>query len=256
MMLTGIKGNLFNVAAIVSISAVVAIITCTALVTNAYQARFDAPRRLEQALNVTGSARKRIHSDLAIWQIHTDSEAPDLKSSYAKLLDTTTKISKFLASKQFTESEISLNAIESQKQMAKDRHGDLTGEITSYRLKRSFTITSSNVKNVSKASAEVTELLQDGVVLISTAPQFYYTKIGDLKIEMIGEASKDARARADQIVTHAGCEIIEVRNARMGVLQITQPESTEVSSEGIYNTETIDKDVTSVVSLSFGLGKR
>ena len=73
---------------------------------------------------------------------------------------------------------------------------------------------------------------------------------------MIGEASKDARQRADQIVTHAGCSIGEVRVARMGVLQITRPECTEVSSSGIYDTSTIDKDVNSVVSLTFALENR
>jgi hypothetical protein len=252
----GIKGNLFNVAAIVSISAAVAIVVCTFLVTSAYQTRIEAPKRMEQALNVTGSARKRISSDLAVWRIHITAEAPELKAAFEKLKDTTARVEKFLASKQFTDAEISLNAIDTIRKMAKNRRGEDTEEIASFTLNRTFTITSPNVSNVAKASSEVTELIQDGVVVISNLPEFYYTKIGDLKIEMIGEAAKDARARADQIVTHAGCDLIEVRNARMGVLQITQPESTEVSSEGIYDTTTIPKDVTAVVSLSFGLGRR
>ncbi len=53
---------------------------------------------------------------------------------------------------------------------------------------------------------------------------------------MIGEASRDARTRADQVVGNAGCAIAEVRHARMGVLQITQPNSTDVSDTGIYDT--------------------
>lgn len=255
-MSAGIRGNLFNVAAIISISAAVAIVTCTALVTGAYQARLETPKRMEQALNVTGSARKRIQSDLAVWRIHINAEAPELKVAYERLKDTTSKVEKFLGSKSFDSAEIALSAIDTQSKHSKDRRGNDMDEIESYRLERTFTITSSNATNVAKASSEVTELIQDGVIVISTAPEYYYTKIGDLKIEMIGEAAKDARARADQIVTHAGCEIVEVRNARMGVLQITQPESTEVSAEGIYDTHTIPKDVTAVVSLSFGLGRR
>jgi hypothetical protein len=244
------------VAAIVSISAAVAIVTCTFLVTSAYQTRLETPKRMEQALNVTGSARKRIQSDLGVWQIHVNAESPELKTAFDKLKTTTARVEKFLASKQFSESEISLNAISTHKKMVVDRHDKETDEVASYQLDRTFTVTSPNVSNVAKASSEVTELIQDGVVVISDLPEFYYTKIGDLKIEMVGEAAKDARSRADQIVTHAGCEIIEVRNARMGVLQITQPESTEVTAEGIYDTKTIPKDVTAVVSLSFGLGRR
>jgi hypothetical protein len=54
-------------------------------------------------------------------------------------------------------------------------------------------------------------------------------------------------------VNNAGCHIVEVRQARMGVLQITQPNSTAVSDSGIFDTATIDKDVTAVVGLTFGI---
>jgi uncharacterized protein len=109
---------------------------------------------------------------------------------------------------------------------------------------------------VAGAAAEVTELIKDNVLVVSAAPEYHYTKLSDLKIQMIGEASKDARARAEQIALNAGCALTEVRNARMGVLQITTPNSTEVSDSGINDTSTIDKDVMSVVSLTIGLETR
>lgn len=59
---------------------------------------------------------------------------------------------------------------------------------------------------------------------------------------------------AGQILSGSRVELpAAVRNARMGVLQIVRPELTEVSSGGIYDTSTIEKDVTAVVSLTFGL---
>ena len=69
----------------------------------------------------------------------------------------------------------------------------------------------------------------------------------------IGEASKDARVRADQIAMHTGCRVTGVRNARMGVLQITRPFSTEVSDSGMNDTSSIEKDVMSVVTLTLGV---
>ena len=66
-------------------------------------------------------------------------------------------------------------------------------------------------------------------------------------------ASADARLRADNIASATGAALGELRDARMGVLQITRPLSTEVSSWGIYDTDTIEKDVRAVVTATFGI---
>jgi hypothetical protein len=42
-----------------------------------------------------------------------------------------------------------------------------------------------------------------------------------------------------------------VRKAETDVFQITRRFSTDVSSGGIYDTTTIDKDITAVVSITF-----
>ncbi len=48
---------------------------------------------------------------------------------------------------------------------------------------------------------------------------------------------------------------MSVWDARMSPLQITRPDSTQVSGEGMYDTSTIDKDVTAVVTITFGVGE-
>ena len=50
---------------------------------------------------------------------------------------------------------------------------------------------------------------------------------------------------------NSGCKVGDVRDARMGVIQITQPHSTDVRSYGIYDTRTIDKDVSVVMTITF-----
>jgi hypothetical protein len=44
-----------------------------------------------------------------------------------------------------------------------------------------------------------------------------------------------------------------VRDAKTGVFQITSRNSTDVSDWGIYDTSSIDKDITAVVSVTFGI---
>jgi hypothetical protein len=84
----------------------------------------------------------------------------------------------------------------------------------------------------------------------SLAPEFIYTKLADLKLIMIGEATANARERAERIAKESRCKVGSVKDARAGVLQITRPWSTEVTSSGANDTSSVEKDVTSVVHLS------
>jgi len=114
-------------------------------------------------------------------------------------------------------------------------------------------VRSGDVDKIAVIAREATELINQGILIESNAPQYYNTKIGDLKIEMLGEAAKDAKTRAEQIANSTGNSIGAVRSAKMGVLQITPPDSTEVSDSGMYDTSSIEKDMTAVVNISFGV---
>ena len=75
----------------------------------------------------------------------------------------------------------------------------------------------------------------------------------ELRIAMMGEATKDARARADVIGTAAGATVGNVRSANTGVVQITPRFSTEVSDYGMNDVTSIEKDITTVVKVTFAL---
>jgi hypothetical protein len=96
-------------------------------------------------------------------------------------------------------------------------------------------------------------LINQGILIESMAPQYLFTEMGNLKIEMLAEAAKDAKKRAEQIAQSTGSSIGSVRTARMGVLQITPADSTDVSGEGMNDTSSIDKDITAVVNIGFAV---
>ena len=246
------RRNLFNAVVVLTLGIAGGMMGSAALASRAYQ----SPRKTEQTVAVTGSARKRIRSDLAVWQIHVSGEGKDLKAAYQVLKDSYARVSSFLEAKKFKPEEIAVSAIGTTTLHARDKEGQELPENLGYTLTRTFTVTSPRVDGIALPASEVTELIQDGVKVVSEAPQYIYTGLSELKIEMIGEATKDARARAEQIVTNAGCVIAEVKTAHMGVLQITPPNSTSVSDSGLNDTTTIEKDVTSVVSLTLGLAQK
>ncbi|ABB16247.1 conserved domain protein [Carboxydothermus hydrogenoformans Z-2901] len=68
---------------------------------------------------------------------------------------------------------------------------------------------------------------------------------------MLGLATKDAMQRAEQIAKFTGVKVGKLRSSKMGVFQITAPYSTDVSDMGIFDTSSIEKEITAVVTCEF-----
>lgn len=101
-------------------------------------------------------------------------------------------------------------------------------------------------------SREVSELINLGIELDSYAPEYYYTKLAELKLRMIAEATQDAKARAEQIAENAGARLGDLKKSEMGVFQIiAQNSSEEYSWGGSFNTSSKNKTATITMKLIY-----
>lgn len=214
---------------------------------------YASAKKGDDAITVTGSAKKRITSDLVIWSAGVSSQAAQLSDAYKQLSDNIPRIKQYLIEKGVPDAQMTVSSITTTTLKRRDADGNETAEITGYSLTQSIEVRSNDVQKISQVAREATELINQGILVESKAPQFYYTAIGDLKIEMLGEAAKDAKERASRIASSTGNSIGSVRSAKMGVLQITAADSTDVSDYGVYDTSTIEKDMTAVVNVSFAV---
>jgi uncharacterized protein len=205
----------------------------------------------DQTITVTGSARKRIKSDLVIWKAGVSYQAPVLADAYRSLSENVPRVKAYLVSKGVPENEITISSISSQTLHVRDSDGQDTGQISGYSLRQELEVRSHDVDKIAKIAREATELINQGILLESMAPEYHYTKLGEEKITMLAEAAKDAKARAVKVAESTESSIGSVRTARMGVLQITPADSNDVSDSGMNDTSSLDKDITAVVNLSF-----
>lgn len=242
-----------GLAIVLALGIATSIITSTVVATRAYQGRAEQAAKTQQEMTVKGSARTRVRSDLAVWHIRVAGDGADLKLAYAALEFGVDRVQVFLHAQNFADAEISLSAIDTDTHFLRDKDGKETRQVTGYTLDRTFTITTGQIDRVSDAASEVTQLLREGVWVVSRSPEFMYTKIADMKVQILGEASRDALTRAKEIAANSGCTVGDVRRAQMGVIQITRPNSTDVSGYGIYDTSTIEKDISVVVTTTFGI---
>ena len=207
----------------------------------------------EQTITVTGSARKRIKSDLVVWRAGVSYQASQLSEAYKALSDNVPKVKQYLISKGVAENQITISSISSTTLHEKNSNGEETGQITGYSLRQELMVRSNDVDKIEKLAREATELINQGILLESSPPEYLYTKLGDLKIEMLAEAAKDAKVRAQQIASSTGSSIGSVRTARMGVMQITPADSNDVSDSGMNDTSSLEKDITAVVNVGFAV---
>ena len=119
-------------------------------------------------------------------------------------------------------------------------------------MTQSVQIESNKVEKIEKISREVTELLNEGVNFYSEAPRYYYTRLADLKIEMISKATEDARIRAEKIAAYSNGKLGALQAAKMGVFQITGQNSDEnYSWGGTFNTSSKDKTASITMKLVY-----
>lgn len=207
-----------------------------------------------QVINVTGSARKNVRSDLVVWRASFSVEAPTLIEAQAKLRADHAKVAAFFAARGID--NFSASPVEIQQLTRRQRNADddtVTNVRSGYRLTESLEAHSEDVALLPRLAGESSELLQQDVAFMSGGFEFIYTKAGEAKVEMMAEATRDARARAEQIAAQGGRGIKELRNARMGVVQINPQYSSSTSWDGNNDTSAVDKTIIATVSATFAM---
>jgi uncharacterized protein len=205
----------------------------------------------EQKISVTGAANKTITSNYATWRGHVTCRGTTMGEAYNQLKQDTAKLRAYLVAHQIPENKIQPSSVNTTTLYVKDSRGDNTNRVEGFELMQSLNIASDNVTKVDTISKESNELLNQGLTFVSDAPEYFYTKLDDLKVKMLGEATENARQRAQSMAQSTHNTIGVMRSAQMGVFQITSPNSTDVSDMGINDTESIQKKVVAVVNVSF-----
>lgn len=229
----------------------VAIIVSSIVLGNAYLNR----NKKQGTISVTGLGQSDFTSDLIVWSANFSQTHKELRTGYEDLIKEKEAINEYLISKGIPNSNIVFSAVNTQKDHKRNysSDGDFIGsEFTGYTLSQSVEIESKEVEKVEKISREITELLNQGIQLYSSAPRYYYTNLDELKIEMISQATENARLRAERIADNSKSELGELIVGKMGIFQITGQNSNEdYSWGGAYNTSSKEKTASITMKLSY-----
>lgn len=202
-------------------------------------------RKESPKLNVTGMAEKQITSDLIVWNIMLKAKEDNRASAYSQYKRVAATMRKYLKEHGIMDSVISTSSVDINQETRQVYNPDSRQYDTyddGFSVTQTFTVRSYDVSLVERVYQNISELYNEGIDFSSNAPLYYYTKLNDLKMEMLNKASENAYERAQTIAKGSNSAIGAMLSSAMGVFQIVGLNSEEEYSwGGTFNTSSKEK---------------
>ena len=206
--------------------------------------------RSSDGITVTGSAKISATADNAVWVLNVSLSSPAVSTAVKKVDSDVAALSDYLVKAGIPTDALTLGAVSTY---ANEEYvnGNATGRILSYSANREVTVRSKDVELISKLSQGIGTLLATGINVNNYGPAYYISNLPELRPQLMAEAMKDAKVRAEALTKAVGGEIGSLVNVKAGPIQVTTPDSTMTADYGAYDTSTIEKTVTATVSVTF-----
>ena len=205
----------------------------------------------DQTMRVTGAVSKIIESDYAEWDGQFTCRSEVLQDAYACIKRNAASVKTFLIGQGVKETNLRFDPVSTTTLKARDHRGYTTSKVTGYEVYQYVRFSTNKMEIAENVAATSSDLISQGIQFVSHQPMFYYTKLDDLKVEMLGAATKNAYQRAQSMAKSTNRSVGQLENANMGVFQITAENSTDVSDYGISDTSSRMKKITAVVNATF-----
>lgn len=229
---------------------IAAVIVAVALGLGLNQVGSGFAARSNEGITVTGSARVEAKADKVVWTLNAEFVSPTQSVAVTRVTSSVDEIVRYLNTGGIASDAIEFGSLSAYPQ-EEWVNGTSTGRVASYRASRSVTVRTNDVETVKKLSTELGTLLAAGVNVSNYGPQYYVSKLSDLRPQLLEQAVKDAQVRAEAIVAATGGSVGNIMSVRSGPFQVTSPDSVDTSAGGFYDTSTIDKTITSTVTVVF-----
>ena len=204
------------------------------------------------SVTVTGSAYEIVQSDSGNLEISLSVRRPTKAIAYSTAKKQLPEILKYLESKGFdTKKDVDVKSMNGYESYKYTPNGVNTNEIAYYQLSQPIVIKSNDVNKIKDISLDITSLMHKGIDIDVRNANYYYSKLSDLKVDLLNRATKDAKQRASAMLKSTNNRVGKIESVRMGVFQITPVDSTDVSDMGINDTSTIEKKITAVSNVTF-----
>lgn len=209
----------------------------------------------QKKISVKGYAERSVDADVAIWRATLRVRASTLPQAYAELAKADAAVAAWIGERKIDAKQLVTRPADVQTQYAMTREGMQTSQVTGYVLTQGVQVTGRSVDEITSLHAALPALLARNVEFDDAKPEYYVSKIEDIKLSLVADATSNARKRAEEFAKSGGLAVGTLRSASQGVFQIVPPGSGDVADFGRYDTTTIAKTVKLVVSVEYALAR-
>ncbi len=208
-------------------------------------------RSVDRYVTVKGISERDVKAGLAIWPLRFVSTDDSLHVAQTGIAKSQETVLAFLGRHGIPASMTEIQGLEVTDVLTNPyRSGPATSR---YIISQTLVVRAENADLVLAASQKVSELVDAGVVLSAQngpiTPTYLFTKLNDLKPEMIGEATSSARRAAEQFAEDSGSHIHGIRRANQGVFEILPRDR----AQGMNEESQIHKTVRVVTTVEYQL---
>lgn len=240
---------------VIALIAALAAIACVSIFSISYVKYKKSAN--SSGITATGSASQNFESDLVVWRGSFSTYGYTPREAYQTIKQDADTVKKYLLDNKISEDEIVFSSVTISPNYVTDYNdeGNYVGEhLDGYNLCQEITVTSTDLNKVDAVSRDISKLIESNITFISESPEYYYTKLDELKLELIEQATENARARIDIIAAGSKSKPTRLINANLGVFQITpQNSDTEYSYGGSFDTSSRLKTATITVKLNYAV---
>jgi len=202
-----------------------------------------------RAVTVKGLAEQDVRADLALWPIQFTAAGNTLAEVQSRVDSDATRISEFLKTYGLDGEEVEIRRPTVTDLQAQAYGPDAQGR-QRFIVNQTVSVRTNDVDAMLKASSASGELVKAGIVLTEGGqPSFLFTKLNDVKPELIAAATKNARESASQFARDSGSAVGPIRSASQGVVQILPRDGQDQYLE----RQEINKTVRVVVTVDYAL---
>jgi hypothetical protein len=180
-------------------------------------------KSLDRTVTVKGLSEREVLANIAIWPITFAEAGNDLNQLFSNIQQKNALIADFLKNYGFKTEEISVAPPGILDKQAEGYGGSEKIEFR-YSGNSTITIYSENVANVRKAMNNLVELGKQGIAFArqgyQSQTEFIYTKLNEIKPEMIEEATKNAREVAEKFARDSSSRLGKIKKASQGQFSI------------------------------------
>ena len=183
---------------------------------------FASSRHADRTVTVRGLAEREVDADLAVWPVTFSAASDSLEDLKRDVAAKTAAVRSFL-----TEAGIAEGDISSTPPMVRDAQAELyiqpQGRAFRYIAQATVLARTRDVGAMLMAMKKALDLVGMGVAVSKEydgRPQFSFAALNSIKPEMIAEATRNARAAAEQFALDSGSRVGKIRSASQGLFSI------------------------------------